>query len=250
MVSGIGFKNTTDEDQGAPRKRTVSRALLVAFGILAAVVITYGLLKLWESSLRSQSNALNQEIDSVNKEISSSLSGEVADFAVRSTVMEKELYRGYDTNDIFEEIENIMIPRVVLKSFQHDSGAHEKKTVGSVSSVITGQGKVTISADADTFDVMAQQIDMFKQSKYFTNVKVGTTDRDDSGRIIFTLSMDVQNSDTSPYDQGGTTTTNSAASVRVDNSQDSTTNVRVDDGAQGSVDVTTGSGATNVNINQ
>ncbi|MFA5986251.1 MAG: hypothetical protein WC819_02800 [Parcubacteria group bacterium] len=202
MVSGIGFKNTAVEDDqgGTPRKRTISRALLVSFGVLVVVIASYGLLKLWESSLRSESDVLDGEITAVNDEIVKSLSGETSDFAVRSHVMDKELYRGYDTNDIFQEIERIMIPRVVLKSFQHDSGAHEKKTVGTVSSTITGQGKVTITADSDTFDVMAQQIDVFKKSEYFENVKVGTTDRDDFGRIIFTLTMDVKPSTASPYD--------------------------------------------------
>jgi hypothetical protein len=202
MVSGVGFKNTAVEDDqgGAPRKRTISRALFVSFGVLVVVIASYGLLKLWESSLRSESDGLDGEITSVNDEIVKSLSGETSDFAVRSHVMDKELYRGYDTNDVFQEIERIMIPRVVLKSFQHDSGAHEKKTVGTVSSTITGQGKVTITADADTFDVMAQQIEVFKKSEYFENVKVGTTDRDDFGRIIFTLTMDVKPSTTSPYD--------------------------------------------------
>jgi hypothetical protein len=131
---------------------------------------------------------------------------------VRSQILEDELYRGYDSNAVLGEIENIMVlkesdnsgHRTVLKSFQYNSGSKTKKTFDDGEATLTGSGSITITADADTFDVMAQQIEAFKTSKYFDNIQVGTTDRDDMGRIIFTLTMDVVGSGASPYEDSST----------------------------------------------
>lgn len=211
MGSSVGFKSAADEGrEGASRKKTTSRGLIAVFGLLAVVLVTFGLFKMWQSSLKQQTAALESQITQKNTEIQEALSnGEVADFAVRARTMEEELYRGYDTNKVLEEIENIMIlkesdgsgNRVVLKSFEHNAGAHQKKTTGGVTRTVTGMGSITISADADNFDVMAQQIEVFKQSEVFDNVEVGTTDRDESGRIIFTLTMNVKGYDKSPYEK-------------------------------------------------
>ena len=157
---------------------------------------------------------MDEEIASVNTQTQQALTADVSDFVVRARALDKEIYEGYDTNDILQEIERIMIKkdsdnsgnRVVLKSFQHNSGASEKKAVGNASVVTTGKGNITISADADTFDVMAQQIEVFKKSPFFDNVTVGTTDRDESGRIIFTLTMDVNAYNKTPYEKTYETT--------------------------------------------
>lgn len=238
MVSGVGFKSTTDDEQeGAPRKKMVSRGLVIAFSFLVLVIVIYGLLKLWHGSLVSQSRDLDSRTTQINLDIQKSLAAsDVADFASRADVMQNDLYRGYDTNDVLNEIQKIMIlkeggPRVVLKSFEHNAGASEKKTNGNVSSVITGRGNVTISADADTFDVMAQQIEVFKKSDIFDNVVVGTTDRDDSGRIIFTLTMDVVGYEQSPYEKNG------LDALNVSEQQDDAEDVLIFDNEDG-VDVT------------
>ncbi len=265
MVSGTGFKSTSDDNfDGAPRKKMVSRGLLVAFGTLVVVLIVWGALKMWDSSLKAHSADLEQETLDVNDQIQNAMSDDVSDFAVRADAMEKEIYRGYDTNDILQEIEKIMIlkesdnsgNRVVLKSFQHNSGAKEKKTVGTASAVITGRGNITISADADSFDVMAQQIAMFKKSTFFDNVEVGTTDRDESGRIIFTLTMDVNGYKKMPFEKNGDagmnqTQSDTSGSNGVDVQSDGS-RVQVDaqsDGSSVQVD-TTQSENTSVKVNQ
>lgn len=193
MVSGVGFKSSIDEEQeGAPRKRMVGRGLTIAFVILILVLAGYFSLKFWHESLVAESTAIDNEIAQINADIEKILvDGDVADFASRAIVMESDLYRGYDTNDVLNEIESIMVlkssdgsgARVVLKSFEHSVG------------------KVNISADADNFDVMAQQIEQFKNSPMFDNIVVGTTDRDDTGRIIFELSMSVVKYDRTPYEK-------------------------------------------------
>ncbi len=104
-----------------------------------------------------------------------------------------------DINAIFEK-SNASGDRVVLRSFEHNAGAYQEEKSDVVSRVITGPGTVTITADADSFDVMAQQIEKFKRSDYFENVLVGTTDRDDAGRIVFTLTMDVKKFEKTPYE--------------------------------------------------
>lgn len=208
MVSGVGFKSEASEEQkGVPRKRMVSRGLVVAFIVLVLTGALLGGLKMWESNLNNEIKSLESQVIDTKKEMNDKLSdSDVLDFSQRAGYVEKELYRGHSTNEVLDEIESIMVlnqdtgNRVVLKSFEHNAGAYERKSVGDVSAVITGPGSITISADADNFDVMAQQIEKFKESEYFDNVAVGTTDRDDFGRVVFTLTMDVREFDQSPYE--------------------------------------------------
>jgi len=212
MVSGVGFQNTASEDKGIGRhKKKVSGGLIIAATILGLVIIIWIGLKMQNKSLDNELAALEADTLSINTQIGTALSGEASDSALRAYTMEKELYTEYEVNDVLDEIENIMIlessngNRVVLKSFQFNAGANTKKSFKDGDATITSAGSVTITADADTFDVMAQQIEVFKESSYFDNVQVGTTDRDDSGRIIFTLTMDVVGYDKSPYESGGAT---------------------------------------------
>ncbi len=237
MVSGTGFQSTTSKDiKGAPRKKTVSRGLLVAAGFLVVTMIAWFGLNMMEQKLEVEKLAIVDDVRATNAKVQTSLTPEASDFAVRAYAMEDEIYYGYEANDVLKIIEENMIlknsdqsgDRVVLKSFQYNSGAQTKKNFSAGDATIVGLGSVTISADADTFEVMAQQIDVFKnvgyidedkkellisdgededratelaKVYYFTNVKIGTTDRDDYGRIIFTLTMNVAGYDKIPYDK-------------------------------------------------
>ncbi len=210
MASGLGFKNaSTQQGAQARRKKMVAPALLITFGVLLIAGGTYGALLLWHNALQKKVSGLVREIGNVNVEIQKMVEGSVGDFGVRATTMQKDLYKDYETNDILQEIEQIMIKkssdgsghRVVLKSFQYNAGAYDKQAFGNTTRTVTGKGNVTISADADSFDVMAQQVEKFKESDLFDAVKVGTTDRDESGRIIFTLTMDVNRNDKTPYEK-------------------------------------------------
>lgn len=214
MVSGVGFKNTTTQPRSvAVRTKMVSPALLATFGVLLIAGLIYGALWLWHTSLQKKVGTLTMEINNTNVEIQKIVEGSAGDFGVRATTMQKDLYKDYEANDILREIESIMIKkssdgsggRVVLKSFQYNAGAYDTQAFGNTTRTVTGKGTVTISADADTFDVMAQQVEVFKESDLFDAVKVGTTDRDDTGRIIFTLTMDVNHNDKSPYEKTATT---------------------------------------------
>ncbi len=207
MVSGIGFQNTTDNEENKGRhKKTVSKGLIIAAVILVFVILVWLALVMQNKSLDNKLASLKTKTDDVNTQVATTLSDETSDSALRSYAMERELYREYESNDILGEIENIMVlkssdgNRVVLKSFQYNAGAYMKKAYKVGSATLKGAGSVTITADADTFDVMAQQIDAFKTSDYFENVQVGTTDRDKSGRIVFTLTMDVVKHGQSPYE--------------------------------------------------
>jgi len=242
MGSSLGFKNTADENKsGKPRKKTVSRGLLVAGGLLLVVLIAFGLLKMLDKSLNQQVVDIQNQINNVNAQLSTALTEEASDFSVRAMMMEDEIYRGYDSNAVLHEIENIMIlknsdnsgERVVLKSFQHNAGAYDKKTNNGQEVMVVGSGSVTITADADSFNVMAQQIDVFKKSSYFENVQVGTTDRDDFGRIIFTLTMDVVGYDKTPYEesQGSTLVApTEQATINVTDAQNDTEVIVGEDG--------------------
>jgi len=218
MASGLGFQSTsTKEQKGMPRKKTVSRGLIVIFIILVLVLLAYAGLNMYKKQLNTQVEDLQAQTKQQRIALNTALSDETADFVVRSAALDKELYRGYDSNDVLGEIEKIMIlkesdssgHRTVLKSFQYNSGSKTKKVFDDGKATLTGSGSITITADADTFDVMAQQIDAFKNSDFFDKIQVGTTDRDDSGRIIFTLTMDVVGNSTSPYERDNTLSTGS-----------------------------------------
>jgi hypothetical protein len=231
MNSSAGFENTASTEKGgAPRKKTVSTGLWVVFIFLLLVIGAWLFLDMRNKSLKEDVKSLESQIMQANKDINTALSQKDADFAMRAYTMEKDLYRKYEVNDILDIIESIMVvqttgsnigDRVVLKSFQYGTGQKMNKASDDATNV--GAGSIIITADADSFDVMAQQIKAFKEAHYvneellaqikseggieeeanvyyFNNVIVGSTDRDDLGRIIFTVTMDVIPFGTSPYE--------------------------------------------------
>jgi hypothetical protein len=108
--------------------------------------------------------------------------GEKADFYKRMDLMKKNIYKAHSSVDVLEEIEKIVVPRVVLLSFAHSV---EK----------SGLEQIIITADADEYFLMAQQIAEFKKSDFFKNVRVNDTSMNSVGRIVFTIKMDVASKD-------------------------------------------------------
>ncbi|XLQ20409.1 MAG: hypothetical protein ACKUBY_01350 [Candidatus Moraniibacteriota bacterium] len=234
MVSGIGFQSSSEKDNKVKaRNKTVSKGTAMGTIFLLITIAAWFFLDMKQKSLEKEVAKIENEITAEGIAASNALSDEIKDIASRSYTMEKELYRGYDSNDILEILEKSMIKkssddsgnRVVLKSYQYSTGSSTKKQFKDGDATIKSLGSVTITADADTFDVMAQQIetlknvgyvdeeileieqlkgddgdDMLAKKYYFDNVKIGTTDRDDSGRIIFTLTMDVNRGNISPFE--------------------------------------------------
>ncbi len=210
MVSGVGFQSGDTEQQNAPRTRLVSRGLLMVFLLLLLSGGAWVGLYSWKKSINKGIMELDAQIAATQKEAHAKISDEIGGFIKRAHTVDNELYRGYTTGDVLNEIERIIIQdengnRVVLRSLEHHSGVYEKnkKTNNSAQAnrLSARRGTLTITADADNFDVMAQQIDEFKKSSYFTDVRVGTTDRDDNGRIVFTLTMNVERAEESPYER-------------------------------------------------
>jgi hypothetical protein len=222
MTSGLGFQSSdVEEHKGTPRKKTISTGLIISFVLLVLVGLTIFGMNIYNDKLKKELTGLQQQTQHTYSQISTALSDETADFVVRSVAMDKEIDKNYESNIILGEIEKIMILkssdgsglRTVLKSFQYNAGSKSTKPVATGETTITSSGTVTITADADNFDVMAQQIDAFKNSELFDNVEVGSTDREDTGRIIFTLTMNVVGGGVIPYESDNVSISNTEENI-------------------------------------
>lgn len=176
----VSFKNESIQERIENRRKMQSSSieLVIVFLVIIFLAGVFGVMVFYKSNLNKEIEVSNNEIDTKNKEMQRLMVGEKADFYKRMDLMKKNIFKAHSSVDILEEIEKNMVPRVVLLSFSHSV---EK----------TGTQQVVISADADDYSLMAQQIAEFKKSNFFKNVRVNDTSMDNVGRIVFSIKMEV-----------------------------------------------------------
>ena len=116
------------------------------------------------------------------------MNSEEADFYKRMDLARTNIYKKHSSVSVLNEIENVVVPRVVLLSFTHSVDNR-------------GLEQIIVTADADEFYLMAQQIEEFKKSEFFDNVRARDTSKDNVGRIVFTITANVVDTDYTLYSE-------------------------------------------------
>ncbi len=192
----VSFKNESVKQRIEKRRKSQSSSfgVIIAFLILIVVAGVFGVMKFWQSALDEEIAGYDEQINGkdgnggIKGEMQSLMSGEEADFYKRMDLVKKNIYKKHSSVSILNEIENIVVPRVVLLSLTHSVDNR-------------GLEQVVITADADEFYLMAQQIEEFKKSKFFGNVRASDTSKDNAGRIVFTITANVVDSDYTLYSE-------------------------------------------------
>lgn len=184
----VSFKNESIQEriESRKRKQAFSLEVIVIFLILVAIVGTFGVMKFWQNNLNKEIANVDLDISKVNSDIEKLLSGGNADFYKRSEIMSEKIYQKHSSPAILTEIEKLVVPRVVLLSFVHTVDKTDGETIN-------------ITADADEYYLMAQQIKKFKESSFFSEVRASDTSRNSVGRIVFTIKARVSDNDSLLY---------------------------------------------------
>lgn len=178
MVSGVSFNNPASPKAKKKKKSLASTGLVIVFLLLVLVIAAYGILFLINGGLSNKITSLDQGITQQQNEIDEAVKS-VAGTVTKKIEIEKKAYAGIPTDVILTQFQDMMVPRIVLKTFEHSY---------IVSDSIH---RINLTADADNFDVVAAQVKIWKESPLFARVTVGESDRDDEGRIVFSMEFDL-----------------------------------------------------------
>ncbi|MCK4635822.1 MAG: hypothetical protein KAT32_03070 [Candidatus Moranbacteria bacterium] len=180
----VSFKNESVKQRIEKKRKSQSSSfgVIISFLVLIVVVGVFGVMKFWQSSLEEEIKINNTKIESIDEELKGLMVSEEADFYKRMDVMKKNIYKKHSTMAVLIEIENLVVPSVVLLSFNH-----------SVDN--SGLEQIIATFDADKFSFMGQQVKQFKNSEFFDHVRVSDNSRDNVGRLVFTITANVVDSD-------------------------------------------------------
>ncbi len=184
----VSFKSESIKQRIEKKRKAQSFSLgiIIVFLILIVVASVFGVMKFWQSKLEEEIKGYVETIEGTENGGEIGLKGDMevimnseeADFYKRMDLMKKNLYKKHSSVSVLNEIEKTVIPDVVLLSFSH--------TVENDS-----LENIVIKADANTIELMAQQVERFKSNNFFGNVRVGDTSRDANGRIVFNITANV-----------------------------------------------------------
>ena len=160
--------------ESAQGKKTSSgpglgKALSVPIIVLVAILAVWGGTKICSSYFLSQKNKVEEQ----NKLESANLSGKsidrLVDFDERMRKSLEESSEKVNQEDYLRDLESAMI------------------TGSNIDSLKYSDGKIEVLLVADNFKTVARQILSFKNSKYFKDLRMDKTSRDEDGKIKYTL---------------------------------------------------------------
>lgn len=178
MASGVSFNKPAGSQSHRRKRSLASTSLVIAFLLLLAVISTYGVFYYFVADLTEQKTNVEAKITETEQNISDAVAS-VASVLNKKNQFEKNMYREHATDEVLTKMQELMVPRIVLQSFDHVLLERE------------GTYRVSVTADADNFDVMAAQIAAWKNSSFFSRVEIGDSERDDAGRIVFAADLDL-----------------------------------------------------------
>ena len=147
----------------------IGKELTLPIVVLAIVLVIFGLSKLYLMYLNNGISKVEEEKQTEAAAISGKNVDRVADFDGRMTTALTESSSGGNYGEYLTELENLMV-----------AGAR-------VDSLTYSKEGVELVMVADNFKTVARQAMSFKNSKYFKDLKMGKTSRDESGNIEFDL---------------------------------------------------------------
>lgn len=188
----VSFKNESIKQRIEKRRKAQSSSLgiVIAFLILVISIGVFGGMKFWQGMLEDEIAVYDKDVAEIKASMNEMVSGSEADFYKRMNLVKEKIYNKHSSITVLNEVEKIMVNRVVLLSFSHSVDG-------------TGLEQVSVTADADEFYLMAQQIAEFKNSEFFGNVRASDTSRDNVGRIVFTITADIVDDEMTLYSENG-----------------------------------------------
>jgi len=144
-------------------------SLILLIAVIIAIFVFNSSIKNSKKTLEELEKSLAQSktterIDLENEVLS--FQKKIKDF---SLIAEQHL----ETSKVFEVLEKNCHPKVWFPQFNLN----------------TGESKITLSGEAESFEVLGQQISLFKEADFINSVNLESTSMTKEGNVIFSLSI-------------------------------------------------------------
>lgn len=150
--------------------------------ILFITASIYGGQLLYKQKLISDEKAVTEEIANKRNMLGSTVLSDVKDFNQRTGNIDNNLSQKVYPDDILAYIEKSLISNVYIDSYSYDDEKRE----------------ISIGVVADNFNTVASQLLNLKKIEKFNNINISETNRDEEGKIKFTITMILQDSYINP----------------------------------------------------
>ena len=176
-MPGINLSQSATQNEQA-RAGTSGRLWIGARLIWSAVLILiavaiWGGLTYYDGRLQSDIDGMTSTIREKEKGFSGEDVDRVADFVLRTGLLEQNLTGKADASSMLTDLQGVMLDSVVLSKYSYDKAA----------------GIVEMSGTADSFRGLAQQLVAFRKLPKFSSLSVGNAKRLDGGTVDFDVKV-------------------------------------------------------------
>ena len=175
-MADINLHQVAEKELRIKRSSSIMKSsTFISFGLLFLILLIYGATILYRSSLENTKANIIQAKEKELKSIDTKSINELIDFQLRLDGTTANLENKNNPKDTLDAIERLIVKGVFLNKLVRNDV----------------ENKVEIEAVCDSFKLAASQMLSFKKSDVFSNVKITDSGRDDSGRVVFLLEIDL-----------------------------------------------------------
>lgn len=142
----------------------IGSAVAVLFALAAWGGLTY-----YDGRLQSEIDVMTESINAKNSGFSGEDVDRVADFSLRTGLLDTNLKGKIDPSALLISLQNVMFDSIVLSDYSYDQKS----------------GLITIGGNAESFRSLARQLVAFRKLPGFKSLSIGHTSREDDGKITF-----------------------------------------------------------------
>lgn len=170
-MSGMNLSQSTIDEEEIEKKSLFDGGFIVGLSLIVLSVLMFGGLHIYNGILDKKISAFDSQLSGSTVSLKGDHIDRVADFDARLGYFSANQSGFFETREIFQKLENTVLPGVVLENFQYDA---EEKTV-------------TIDGISGDYRRLAEQIMAFKKEAIFFKLKVENIDRNDEKQVVFIL---------------------------------------------------------------
>lgn len=173
-MTNINLSQSIQSSGAARKTNPVDKGIYISAAIFAATLLIFGGLFLLTKNYSSKKAAVDSRIELESRNLEGKEIDRAADFQKRLGKISEKLSSQKDPNEILRQVGQSMAAGAAVDSFQQ-----------------AGSNTLALKITADNFLTAAKQTLSFKKSQYFSNVQMVDVSRNEQGKAVFTLKMDL-----------------------------------------------------------
>lgn len=168
-MSNINLLQSAQEVDKIQKNKVFGKSFFVPIVILIFVFLILGGVKFYSSYLKKEKTNLDTQVQAEYASLNGKTVNRVIDFQERIKKATEEMSSKANYSECLKELENSTVSGSKIVSLEYSPSSVEMKIA------------------ADNFKTVARQVMSFKQSNCFKDLSFGSTEREESGSILFTL---------------------------------------------------------------